>query len=260
MRLSELLQTLDKTAEDYDLSTPYIVGGLPRDKAFDAVSTIKDIDITTGDKDCFALAMSASRVWPDAHFRSYDDGHSSIDFKNIRLDFSNNFNLPNINDVLKDMGIKTPSELEKEMYSRDFTINTLLQPMNLEREPLDITGKALEDIRNKILRTPVDPKYTIGYDPRRILRAVKMIMKFDLTPEPDLEEALVRFRGGLSELPINHIKKQVNQMLDMDSKRALDLLIKYKLLPIIPLSRMMTLELAKNRMVQHLLEGQEMFS
>jgi hypothetical protein len=46
-------------------------------------------------------------------------------------------------------------------------------------------------------------------------------------------------------------------MLDMDSKKALDLLIKYKLLPIIPLSRMMTLELAKNHMVQHLLDGQE---
>lgn len=258
MKLSELLKTLDKTANDYDIPTPYIVGGLPRDKAFDAVSTVKDIDVTTGDKNSFALAMAASRIWPDAHFRAYDDGHSSIDFKNIRLDFSNNFNLPEIDKVLKEVGIESPSELEKEMYSRDFTINTLLQPMDLSKEPLDITGKALDDIKNKVLRTPVDPDLTIGHDPRRVLRAIKMIMKFDLTPEPDLEKALVKFRGGLTELPTGHVKKQVNQMLDMDSKRALDLLAKYKLLPIIPLSRMMTLELAKNRMVQQLLDGQEM--
>jgi len=259
MKLSELLQTLDKTAKDYDISKPYIVGGLPRDKAFGAISSIKDIDITTGDKNSFALAMAASRIWSDAHFRAYDDGHSSIDFKNIRLDFSNNFNLPNIEDTLKEMGINNPSDTEKEVYSRDFTINTLLQPMNLELEPFDITGKALEDVKNKVLRTPVDPELTIGYDPRRILRAVKMIMKFDLTPEPALEKALVKFRGGLAEVPTGHIKKQVNQMLDMDSKKALDLLAKYKLLPVIPLSRMMTLELAKNRMVQQLLDGQRMF-
>lgn len=259
MKLSELLQTLLKIAKDYEIPEPYIVGGLPRDDAFGVIQDVKDIDITTGDKNSFALAMAASRVWPDAHFRAYDDGHSSIDFKNIRLDFSNNFNLPNIEEVLKDRGIKNPSELEKEMYSRDFTINTLLQPMDLEQEPLDITGQALSDVNDRVLRTPVDPELTIGYDPRRVLRAVKMIMKFDLKPEPDLEKALIKYRGGLSEIPTNHIKKQVNQMLDMDAKRALDLLIKYKLLPILPLSKMMTLELAKNHMVQHLLEGQEMF-
>jgi len=259
MKLSELLTKLEKISKDYDIPDPYIVGGLPRDKAFGVAQNVTDIDITTGDKNSFALAMSASRVWPDAHFRAYDDGHSSIDFKNIRLDFSNNFNLPGIEDVLKKMGIGNPSEVEKEVYSRDFTINTLLQPMNLEREPLDITGKAMEDIKNKVLRTPVDPELTIGYDPRRILRAVKLIIKFNLTPDPKLEEALIKYRGGISEIPTNHVKKQVNQMLDMNSKRALDLLIKYKLLPIVPLSRMMTLELAKNHMVQHLLDGQEMF-
>lgn len=259
MKLSELLQTLGKIAKDYDISKPYIVGGLPRDKEFGTAYNVEDIDVTTGDKNSFALAMAASRVWPDAHFRSYDDGHSSIDFKNIRLDFSNNFNLPDIENVLEKMGIKNPSKIKKEIYSRDFTVNTLLQPMDLNEEPIDITGKALEDIKNRVLRTPVDPELTIGYDSRRILRAVKMMLKFNLKPDPKLEEALVKFRGGLSELPTNHIKKQVNQMLDIDSKKALDLLVKYKLLPIIPLSRMMTLELAKNHMVQHILDGQEMF-
>lgn len=258
MKLSELLNTLDKVAKDYDIAQPFIVGGLPRDKAFGIAYDVEDIDITTGDKDSFALAMAVSRLWPDAHFRSYDDGHSSIDFKNIRLDFSNNFNLPNVNDILKDLVTKEPSDLEREIYSRDFTINTLLQPMDLSKEPLDVTGKALSDIKNKILRTPVDPDVTIGYDPRRILRAVKLMLKFDLVPKPELEESLVKYRGGIAEIPTNQVKKQVNKMLDIDSKKALNLLIKYKLLPIIPLSRMMTLELTKNRMIQHLLDGQEL--
>ena len=255
MKLSELLQTLKKIADDYEISEPYIVGGLPRDKMFGAAHSVEDIDITTGDKDSFALAMAASKVWPSAHFRSYDDGHSAITFSNVRADFSNNFNLPNVEDILENIGIKNPSEVEKEIYSRDFTINTLLQPMDLSKEPLDITGKAVSDIKNKVLRTPVDPEFTIGYDSRRILRAVKMIIKFGLKPEKELEEILIKYRGNLNSLPIGHIKKQVNQMLNMDSKKALELLIKYKLLPIIPLSKMMTLELSKNHMVQHLLDG-----
>jgi tRNA nucleotidyltransferase/poly(A) polymerase len=254
MKLSELLLTLKKISKDYDISEPYIVGGLPRDKEFGIAKDVTDVDITTGDKGSFALAMAASRVWPEAHFRSYDDGHSSLDFS-IRLDFSNNFNLPGIDEVLKKMGINNPSELEKEVYSRDFTINTLLQPMNLGTKPIDIIGKALDDIKNKILQTPVDPDLTIGHDPRRILRAVKLMLKFDLKPDPKLEDALIKYRGGISEIPTGNVKKQINQILDIDSKKALDLLIKYKLLPIVPLSRMMTLELAKNHMVQNLLDG-----
>ena len=67
----------------------------------------------------------------------------------------------------------------------------------------------------------------------------------------------MKYRGQLRDLPMTHVKKQVNLMLGIDAKKALDMLAKYKLLPIIPLSKLMTLEVAKNRMVQHLLESQE---
>jgi tRNA nucleotidyltransferase (CCA-adding enzyme) len=257
MKLSELLQSLDRIAKENNISTPYIVGGLPRDRVFGTADDIKDVDITTGDNGSFALAMAASREWPEAHFRAYNDGHSSVDFKNIRLDFSNNFKLPEIKKKLSEVGIDDPSDIQKERYSRDFTINTLLQPMDLDKPPVDATGKALEDIKNKVLRTPVDPELTIGHDARRILRAVKLALQFDLEIDPELEKIMVKYRGGIKELPTAHVKKQVNQMLNIDTKKALDMLTKYKLLPIIPLSRLMTLEIAKNRMVQHLLESQE---
>jgi tRNA nucleotidyltransferase/poly(A) polymerase len=254
MRLSKLLQVLNGLAKEKNISEPYIVGGLPRDKTFGLITEVKDIDLTTGDKDSFALAINASKVWPDAHFRSYRDGHSSLDFKNIRIDFSNNFNLPNIEEYLKKAGIDNPTELQKEIYSRDFTINTLLQPMDLTKDPIDITGYALDDIKNKLLRTPVDPELTIGYDYRRILRALKFVLKFDLEVSSDLKKAIVKHRGGISELPIGNIKKQVNQMLKINPKKTINLLSEFKLLPIIPLSKLMNLELSRNRMIQHLLE------
>jgi tRNA nucleotidyltransferase/poly(A) polymerase len=258
MHLKELLNSLSRLAKENNVSEPYVVGGLPRDKAFGVPMKIKDVDITTGDAGSFALAMLASKEWPEAHFRSYDDGHSSLDFKNIRLDFSNNFKLPGVKKELEDRHTDKKQEvagLKEELYSRDFTINTLLQPMDLSKEPLDLTSMALDDIKNKILRTPVNPALTIGYDPRRILRAIKLTIKFDLHIQPDLAEALVKYRGGIRDISLNHIKKQVNQMLKIDAKKTIQMLSEYKLLPIIPLSRLMTLEMAKNRMIQHLLDG-----
>jgi len=254
MKLSELLREIGRLAKENEISEPYVVGGLPRDKMFGIPSNVRDVDITTGDNGSFALAMASSREWPDARFRSYNDGHSSIDFKNIRLDFSNNFELPGIEKTLEDKGIKNPSDMHKELYSRDFTINTLLQPMDLDKEPVDYTGLAKKDIENRVLRTPVDPELTIGYDARRILRAVKLSVQFGLAIESELSQAIIKYRGSIKELPMSYVKRQVNQMLNLDAKKALDILAEHKLLPVIPLSRLMTLELAKNRMVQHLLE------
>ena len=155
MRLDELLGTIEQLAKAANLSEPFVVGGFPRDKALGFASTqVEDIDITTGDRDCFALALLASKRWPDAPFRSYDDGHFSLNFKNIRLDFSNNFMLPGIETELGKRGIKEPTDLQREMFSRDFTANTLLQPMDLSQRPHDPIeqGRKRQPIRGRATR------------------------------------------------------------------------------------------------------------
>lgn len=260
MRLSELLSSLEIIAKENKIRIPFVVGGLPRDRVLGlSPDMIKDIDITTGDASSSILASLVSAKWPDAMFRLYDDGHSSVDFKNIRLDFSNNFKIPGIVIELKKDGIKNPTELQKELFSRDFTINTLLQPMDLSKEPLDLTGKAMIDLKNKIIRTPINPELTIGYDPRRILRAVKLAIKLDFIIDKDLEEAIIKYRGSLQNVALNHIKKQINQMLRINSDKTVEMLSKYKLLPIIPLSKLMQLEVIKRNMIQEILDGQEIF-
>ena len=82
-----------------------------------------------------------------------------------------------------------------------------------------------------------------------------MALKFGLTVDPELKTAMIKYRGGLSTLPLNHIKKQVNQIIKLDSQKAMDMLVEYKLLPIIPLSKLMTAEIAKKHMIQNLLDS-----
>ena len=255
MKLSELLLSIDRIAKEGGLPSPFIVGGFPRDKVLGlAEENVKDIDITTGDNSSSTLATLISSAFPSVLFRMYDDGHTSLSFKNIRIDASNSFKLPGIITELKGIDINNPSELQKELFSRDFTINTLLQPMDLGKEPLDLTGKALIDIKDKIIRTPVNPELTIGYDPRRILRAIKLAVRFDFTIEKSLGRAIIKYRGALKDISIGHIKKQINEMLKIDAKKTVELLSKYKLLPIIPLSKLMQLEVVNRKIVQDLIE------
>jgi poly(A) polymerase len=256
MKLDELLGTIGQLAKTNNLSEPFIVGGFPRDKVLGFTpAQVEDIDLTTGNRDCFALALLVSKQWPDASFRSYDDGHFSLNFKNIRLDFSNNFILPGIEIELGKKGIEKSTDLQQEMFSRDFTVNTLLQPMDLSKRPYDPTGKALTDLEARRLRTPVDPELTIGHDARRILRAIKLALQFGFEIDEDLTAAMLKYRGAVGQLPNGFVRRQVHQMFRIDTKKAIELLSKYKLLPIIPLSRLMTMEMAKHRMVQHLLDS-----
>ena len=162
--------------------------------------------------------------------------------------------LPGIDEKLVVRNVE-PTPMRRELFSRDFTVNTLLQPMDLSKEPLDLTGQAVRDLGEKVLRTPVDAELTIGHDARRILRALKMSIQFGFAIDKELGEAMLKYRGAVGALPSGHVRRQVNQMFRLNAKKAIELLSEYKLLPVVPLSKLMAMEFARHRMVQHLLDS-----
>ena len=54
--------------------------------------------------------------------------------------------------MLQESGIKEISAMHEELYSRDFTCNTVLMSLDLKRI-LDPTGLAINDIQSKIIKT-----------------------------------------------------------------------------------------------------------
>lgn len=253
MKFSALLKEIQKIAEENDLSQPYVVGGLLRDKVMGIPKEIKDIDLTTGNADVLALSTMASIEWPSATFRLFDDGHSSLQFDNIQIDWSNNFNINNIENILKEMGIENPTDIQKEVYSRDFTINTLLLPTDMSGIQ-DLTGKGLEDCTNRVLRTPIAPEITIQSDPKRILRALRLQLKLNLTIEPELNRVLQENAELLKDVSDQYAKTQINKMLEIDAEKALILLDRYDIFNNVALSKKMIKSLVDNKMVQFVLD------
>lgn len=62
--------------------------------------------------------------------------------------------------------------LKEDCFRRDLTINALYYDISNNRF-IDITGRGMNDIRNKVICTPSDPDNTYDDDPIRILRTIR---------------------------------------------------------------------------------------
>jgi poly(A) polymerase len=184
MSIKNVLLEIKRLSKDNGLSEPYIVGGLPRDKVLQRSRMVSDVDITTGDDSVFKLSdLTANQyhVYPV----KFSDGHSQITIGNVKFDFSSNFKSPDVEYFLEKAGVKNPTKMQIELFSRDFTCNTLIAPLSL-RKISDPTGLALDDIKRKLIRTPLPPRITLRDDTKRVIRVIYLAAKLGFEVEPDI--------------------------------------------------------------------------
>lgn len=255
MNIDDILSKMEKIADRLKLSQPFLVGGVPRDRVIGKLqkpSDIKDVDITTGDLDILKLAKGVARVFPDNNFRTYDDGHSSVDIYGLHVDFSSHFVAPGIEEELQKMGISDINDMKLELYSRDFTMNTLLESLDF-KSIYDITGRGIDDIEAGIIKCPVDPSITIGVDARRILRAIKFAIKYNFKIDEELKSAMYAHRKKIQKLPQKFVEDKVNEIVLLDADKGIEYLIEYKILPLVPLSKTVSDILVQKRKIIHAL-------
>ena len=112
--------------------------------------------------------------------------------------------------------IVRPATLHDDALRRDFTINTLL--WNLHSHKLfDPLGVGQEDLRNGVLRTPMEPKQTFHDDALRMLRAVRFRWKFNLKPAPGVHEAIRECADRLKVISMERIRDELSKMLLLPS-------------------------------------------
>ncbi len=94
--------------------------------------------------------------------------------------------------------IVTSGSFEEDISRRDFTINTLAISLNEGSigELIDIYN-GYEDIKNKIIKTPIDPMLTFNDDPLRILRAFRFASQLNFEVDNSINEAAFKLRERL---------------------------------------------------------------
>ena len=114
--------------------------------------------------------------------------------------------------------------LKDDVDRRDFTTNSLLKNLSTG-EILDLTGQGKQDIKDGIVRTPLDPDVIFSEDPLRMLRAVRFTMKYDWDLPLFMIRSMKSNASKLKQISVERVQEELNKMLMTDSPdRAIKLL------------------------------------
>lgn len=103
--------------------------------------------------------------------------------------------------------------LKEDAFRRDLTINSLFKKISTG-EYFDFTGRGLDDIKNKVLTTPLDPDITFADDSLRILRVIRFKSKLpDFIIDNKVYYSLYMNRIGLRNISKERIRDELDKIL-----------------------------------------------
>ena len=207
----------------------YIVGGFVRDKLLDRPT--KDVDIVcTGDGIELAQAIAATLPGkPQVNFfKTF--GTAQFRFEGFDVEFVGARKESYTSDSRKPT--VEPGTIEDDQLRRDFTINALAIGLNKENfGKLIDPFNGVEDLHNKIIKTPLGPDITFSDDPLRMMRAIRFATQLGFTIVDDVFEAISRNKERIKIVSQERITDELNQiMMTPKPSVGLDLLFRSGLL------------------------------
>ncbi len=151
----------------------WVIGGYVRDFLLKRDHKDKDIDIVVIGNGIDVAKKAAKRLSPGTKvsvFKTF--GTAMFRYSDFEIEFvgarKESYNRDSRKPLVE------PGTLEDDQKRRDFTINALAISLNKETfgEFTDPFGGE-EDLKNRILKTPLDPGITFSDDPLRMMRAVR---------------------------------------------------------------------------------------
>lgn len=239
MKLRQLLQKMLEVQKRIGSTQPYICGGTPRDKYLNQLNKISDVDITTGDKTVDYLSQEFAIELKKQYNiirKTMSDGHSSIFIGNLKMDFSSNFNAPGIDKILNDMGIAKPTSMQKELFSRDFTCNSLLLSFDL-KNVIDPTNRGFKDIKDKTIRTCLAPNITLTTNKNRVIRSIYLAAKLDFDIDKSIIEYVKQHPESVKISTSKALSEKLNEAFKWNPDRASYFITQMNLWNYIPINQ-----------------------
>lgn len=210
----------------------YIVGGYVRDLLLHRQSN--DIDVVTVGSGIELAKKTASLLPGKKHVKFYgrfgtamiNAGGHEIEFVGARKEsYSADSRKPTCEN----------GTLEDDQNRRDFTINAMAISLN-ENDFGELVDpfNGMQDLEDKIIRTPLDPDITYSDDPLRMMRAIRFATQLHFMIENESFEAIRRNAQRIKIISMERVTEELNKIL-MSSVPSIGfkLLDKSGLLPII---------------------------
>ena len=189
----------------------YVVGGYVRDLFLERPS--KDIDVVVVGSGIHMAEALAERLGRGAHvavFRNF--GTAQLKWRGTEVEFVGARKESYTHDSRKP--IVEDGTLEDDQNRRDFTINALAVCLNQARlgELVDPFG-GLEDLKEKTIRTPLDPDVTFSDDPLRMMRAIRFATQLKFYIDDDTFASLTRMAGRIAIISRERIADELNKII-----------------------------------------------
>ena len=206
----KIFGVISEAADELQVES-YVIGGFVRDIFLKRPS--KDIDVVTVGSGIALAKLVAKKLGKNVQVTVFKNfGTAQLKHGGVEVEFvgarKESYHLDSRKPIVED------GTLEDDQKRRDFTINAMALCLNQDRfgELVD-PFYGMEDLRDMLLRTPLDPDTTFSDDPLRMMRAIRFACQLDFDIVSEAFEAIERNKDRISIISGERIVDELNKMM-----------------------------------------------